>query len=86
MANYYAQAIKRIASDDLDYKAIAIAFAIKHPKDFVYAANISNPKKAGWKDQCKTMVDGGRKIEAIKLCREETGMGLMEAKDFVEAL
>jgi hypothetical protein len=28
----------------------------------------------------------GKKIEAIKLCREKTGMDLKEAKDAVEAL
>jgi hypothetical protein len=28
----------------------------------------------------------GRKIEAIKIMREETGMGLAEAKDAVEAM
>ncbi len=28
----------------------------------------------------------GRKIEAIKLIREETGLGLKEAKDLAEAL
>ena len=28
----------------------------------------------------------GNKIEAIKLCREATGLGLAEAKDFVERL
>ena len=31
-------------------------------------------------------VDKGRKIEAIKLLREETGLGLAEAKDVVDAL
>lgn len=31
-------------------------------------------------------VKGGNKIAAIKLCREATGMGLAEAKDFVERL
>jgi hypothetical protein len=29
--------------------------------------------------------DPKRKIEAIKVCREETGMGLAEAKEAVEA-
>ncbi len=29
---------------------------------------------------------GGNKIEAIKLCREATGLGLAEAKDWVEKL
>ncbi len=28
----------------------------------------------------------GRKIEAVKLCRQETGLGLKEAKDAVEEL
>jgi ribosomal protein L7/L12 len=31
-------------------------------------------------------VKRGNKIEAIKLCREATGLGLAEAKDFVERL
>ncbi len=31
-------------------------------------------------------VDSGHKIEAIKLLREETGLGLAEAKDVVDAL
>ena len=31
-------------------------------------------------------INGGNKIEAIKLCREATGMGLAEAKDWVERL
>jgi hypothetical protein len=32
------------------------------------------------------LMQGQKKIEAIKLCRERTGVGLKEAKDFVEAL
>ena len=31
-------------------------------------------------------IKAGNKIEAIKLCREATGMGLAEAKDWVEKL
>lgn len=31
-------------------------------------------------------VDSGNKIEAIKILREETGLGLAEAKDVVDAL
>ena len=31
-------------------------------------------------------VKAGKRIEAIKLCREATGMGLAEAKDWVEKL
>ena len=32
------------------------------------------------------LVRSGQKIEAIKLYRSETGVGLKEAKDFVESL
>jgi hypothetical protein len=42
-----------------------------------------------WKDQVservKELVRTGKKIEAIKMYREETGAGLKEAKDAVEA-
>lgn len=31
-------------------------------------------------------LNAGNKIEAIKLCRDATGMGLAEAKDFVERM
>ncbi|MDN5894096.1 MAG: ribosomal protein L7/L12 [Nocardioides sp.] len=34
----------------------------------------------------RQLVLGGRKIQAIKVHREETGLGLKEAKDEVEAL
>ena len=32
------------------------------------------------------LVREGRKIEAIKVYREETGVGLKEAKDFIDSL
>ncbi|MEY4489016.1 MAG: hypothetical protein RIQ79_1524 [Verrucomicrobiota bacterium] len=40
-------------------------------------------------EQTKTLAASlfqGRKIEAVKLCREFTGLGLKEAKDAVEEL
>src|ERR1017187_1630527 len=33
-----------------------------------------------------TLLEQGRKINAIKLYRKQTGAGLKEAKDFIEAL
>ena len=36
--------------------------------------------------QVLELVKGGRKIEAIKLYRDLTGVGLKEAKDYVEGL
>jgi len=37
-------------------------------------------------DQVIAAIDAGRKIEAIKTLREETGLGLKEAKDVVDGL
>lgn len=39
-----------------------------------------------YSDRVREAVTSGRKIEAIKLLREETGMGLKEAKHAVEEL
>ncbi|MBO9575853.1 MAG: ribosomal protein L7/L12 [Sphingobium sp.] len=36
--------------------------------------------------QVRALLADGNKIDAIKLVRETTGLGLKEAKDFVEAL
>jgi len=37
-------------------------------------------------DQVIAAIDAGRKIEAIKILREESGLGLKEAKDVVDSL
>ena len=39
-----------------------------------------------WHDEVKRLVQQGQKIQAIKLYREKTGLGLKEAKDAVDAL
>jgi hypothetical protein len=36
--------------------------------------------------EVRTAIEGGRKIEAIRLVREHTGLGLKEAKELVERL
>jgi kynurenine formamidase/ribosomal protein L7/L12 len=41
---------------------------------------------SGFETQIVALVEGGKKIEAIKLYRERTGVGLKEAKDFIDAL
>lgn len=41
---------------------------------------------SGVDPQILQLVREGKKIEAIKLYRESTGVGLKEAKDFVESL
>ena len=41
---------------------------------------------SGVDPQIIELIQAGKKIEAIKLYRESTGVGLKEAKDFVESL
>ena len=41
---------------------------------------------AGPSEQIKALIMQGKKIEAIKLYREQTGLGLKQAKDYVDAL
>ena len=37
-------------------------------------------------DEVRRLTDAGRKIEAIKVLREATGLGLTEAKEIVDSL
>jgi large subunit ribosomal protein L7/L12 len=44
------------------------------------------PVVDSWEPEIVALMEQGRKIEAIKLYREKTGVGLKEAKDAVEAI
>ena len=44
------------------------------------------PRPDGLEGEVLALMEQGRKIPAIKLYREQTGVGLKEAKDTVEAL
>lgn len=44
------------------------------------------PAQLAWVADVRDLVAGGRKIEAVKVVRQQTGMGLKEAKDAVEAI
>lgn len=48
------------------------------------ALEIQPPAAA--EEQVAALVRAGRKIEAIKRYREQTGVGLKEAKDYVDSL
>ena len=67
--------------DTFDVKAAApVAIAAAGP-----AAAAAEPEEE--KDEFDVVLeaDGGKKIQVIKVVRELTGLGLMEAKDLVEA-
>jgi Ribosomal protein L7/L12 C-terminal domain len=48
--------------------------------------NLGIDPNQGLDKQISDLVRSGQKIEAIKLYREQTGVGLKEAKDYVERL
>jgi ribosomal protein L7/L12 len=55
--------------------------------DLLLKANGIDPNSpAALSDRVRKAVADGRKIEAIKLYREETGLGLREAKDAVDKI
>ena len=45
-----------------------------------------NDSPGGLSEQIKTLIMRGKKIAAIKLYREQTGYGLKQAKDYIDAL
>ena len=44
------------------------------------------PADAAWLQEVRQLKDSGKLINAIKLYRERTGVGLKEAKDIVEGM
>ena len=83
--NYYAKAIDVLESleDGKRMRAIVVAFAKRHPKAFLDAAGGNT---TDWKVEARRLYKTGHRVHAIKYCRELTGMGLMDAKNAVEAL
>ena len=56
--------------------------SLAHAKQPVPVATLSADTEA----QVRALLTAGRKIEAIKLAREATRLGLRQAKDLVEAM
>ena len=86
-AGHKLAAIKR-AREVLDLglaEAKELVEAIERGAVLEVAASASEPA-AGLNDELRLLVAQGRKIEAIKRARETLGLGLAEAKDFVESI
>ena len=81
--NWYAEAIDVLMKRG-NFNEILIEIAKVHPKAVVMANSAVNGPT--WQEQCRELLKAGRKIEAIKVCHQLTGMGLKEAKEAVENL
>lgn len=81
--NYHKEAIDIIANHKEMNKDLIIQIAKDRPSAVVNAFNVLVPTE--WIAEVKKLLPEN-KIQAIKLCRELTGWGLMEAKKAVEGI
>ncbi len=91
MEQDYKTAIKILSDDSNDWKAICFRIAQDHPSVFISVFDTDELKKVQLDEALKRHVEvnGGypyAKIQAIKKCRELTGFGLKESKEYVEKL
>jgi ribosomal protein L7/L12 len=88
MSKIYAAAITELQKEQFTANEVLFEIARKNPGAYVSAVNRLRDRDAykDWKQKCTDLMRINSKIEAIKVCRAATGMGLKEAKDAVEAL
>lgn len=77
----YKQAIDILMAGDFNARNIAVELAKNYPTIFVKLANGVTSKVEQWMIDAHEFMARGAKVEAIKLIRTHTGLGLKEAKD-----
>jgi glutamate synthase domain-containing protein 1 len=98
--NYYPHAIEILTAGRLDAQAMCTAFAKYYPATFVKVAGLVGvgagsryidferyhiDMQAPWYAEARSLMRDGRKLEAIKLARNNVfGMTLVDAKNFIE--
>lgn len=79
--NPYVRVIDILADPDCDHRKILIEVAKHYPAIIVEVVDHA----LSWQGEVDRFLRRGEKISAIKLWRTETGDGLRESKDAVEA-
>lgn len=79
---HYQRAIDLLQTD-ADWKAICVKVAKLDPGLFCAAASNDQPY---WREKAKAIYSSEGIVKAIKYVREETSLGLKEAKEEVEKL
>jgi large subunit ribosomal protein L7/L12 len=73
--------------DALEQRVVALERALSHAGIDRTVPTPVGEFHDGWVSaEVRALVTAGKKLEAIKLLREQTGIGLKEAKDAVERL
>ena len=88
---YFQKALRIVGRENLDWRKLAIQIATEDPRTFVEAFENLTPKRKAissrsWDVEARRLLNEGKKIDAIKHCREITGWNLSTAKNAVEAL
>jgi len=86
--NYYSEAIDIIVNHLSMAEHIVIAAAKTNPSVIVraYEACLPGPYRPPWYNEVRSILLSGFKINAIKRCRELTGWGLKECKEYVDRM
>lgn len=82
--NYYMRAIDIIMEGDYDAKAVIRELVKRDPKMFCSIIDERPLAVEQWHRNVKKFMIDGSVVEAIKLLRQETKLGLREAKDIVD--
>lgn len=87
MSKSYKHAITYITGiTDSEAMQVCIAIAKSNPSVFNSACEAVGVGASAMNVEAKSLMNAGKKIDAIKLVRNMTGMGLKEAKEYVESL
>lgn len=78
--DYYREALDIVADPDTDWRALVLQIAKTNPKALVEAK--ADPLRL----EAIAAFKAGGKLQAIKHVRSLSGMGLLEAKEFVESV
>lgn len=80
----FERTIRLIAEKDIDRDEFYFTVARMDQTLFMKAA-IQSTIMNYWPIEAKRLVKGGQYVQAIKLCRQQTGYGLKEAKRIIDA-
>ena len=90
MNEAYCRVIDLIDAGTINHRAVSMALAKMRPDVFLAIHDAVDGAGASQEVQMdRKILDfwaSGQKVEAIKFCRNETGWGLKEAKDYCDAL
>lgn len=84
--NYYAEVINIIANERDRAFDILVEIAKKNPASVMNAFRKLNLSEGAWRQKAIDSLKSNQKIQAIKICRQGTGLSLKDAKSIIDNL